>query len=738
MDILQAIVTSVAVMVIVLLMALFVCHYFGPRATAWIRSNREEKIGLSKNRLYNANGYLIQSSTEFLVGSSGSFKRFDSVDRDCKELQDQQTSVPLWNIPINDIPPQPLRPAPSSPSAIVSPKAQIAHQQRPPKSEARPIKQQSMEQKTVSASMAIPRPVTRRQLSTPISSSPFSPLLNVPGSMHKTNCAKKSMSTNPFLNESLGSTVVDNQVATGVLESINPFEVKKVSGDSVAAANKVETESHLSDVFTFDTTKINELLLMEEENTTVKNALLEAEGSIKKLESVTLDDRKHRQDYEEFLRQQNELNWNKVRESSKKKNPPIRNRSLSETEASAEKKLSQSPKDPAVPSTNPFVTDSSIVLHKTASENYLQQYSGQVMGIRSTRAMQNAWGLSKEKTKRNISGSQSSLSESEVSTVMSNENLYRAVSCESVSSQSSVVLADLEEPTIPSVTGYLCIGLHYDKNTISDEGVELIVTVLEAKELVGPPDAKFMDTFVRIYLVPDETGASQTKLFKDSSCPSYNETFSFFMSNKHTRRSLWFHLYHSGMAHTLIGEAEMQLSDLSARPITTWLTLSDSRHNKSCNWGELMICLSYLPTAERLTVVVVKARNLRIDQKMQDVENVFVKVYLLKDDRKVSKKKTSTKRKEKSPIYNESMIFSVPPYMLSSIQVRLTVAHQLENDASCVVSLGHVILGSAATGKGLRHWNQMISSVRKPVAMWHPLRRPALPRHQLQTTKTHS
>lgn len=80
------------------------------------------------------------------------------------------------------------------------------------------------------------------------------------------------------------------------------------------------------------------------------------------------------------------------------------------------------------------------------------------------------------------------------------------------------------------------------------------------------------------------------------------------MSKKRNRRSLWFHLYHSGLAHTLIGEAEMQLSDLSARPITTWLALSDSRHNKSFNWGELMICLSYLPTAERLTVVVVKVK----------------------------------------------------------------------------------------------------------------------------------
>lgn len=36
-----------------------------------------------------------------------------------------------------------------------------------------------------------------------------------------------------------------------------------------------------------------------------------------------------------------------------------------------------------------------------------------------------------------------------------------------------------------------------------------------------------------------------------------------------------------------------------------------------------MFSLSYLPTAERLTVVVVKARNLKLNE---DQQNVFVKV----------------------------------------------------------------------------------------------------------------
>ena len=87
------------------------------------------------------------------------------------------------------------------------------------------------------------------------------------------------------------------------------------------------------------------------------------------------------------------------------------------------------------------------------------------------------------------------------------------------------------------------------------------------------------------------------------------------------------------------------------------------------------------------------------------------------------------KRGERSPIYNESMIFSVPPYMLSSIQVRLTVINQSESynnlQEVAINPIGHVIVGSGTTGKGLRHWHQMISSLRKPVAMWHVLRRTA-------------
>lgn len=140
---------------------------------------------------------------------------------------------------------------------------------------------------------------------------------------------------------------------------------------------------------------------------------------------------------------------------------------------------------------------------------------------------------------------------------------------------------------------------------MTDEGIELVITLMEAKDLIGPSNADQFDTFVRIYMIPDDQAPLQTKvstksihsinvsplstnydnrhrlnaqklsrqqnyfhfgislrkcfyllqLFRNSKCPTFNETFSFWLSNKtRTKRTLCFHLYHSGSVHTLIGE----------------------------------------------------------------------------------------------------------------------------------------------------------------------------------------
>lgn len=84
--------------------------------------------------------------------------------------------------------------------------------------------------------------------------------------------------------------------------------------------------------------------------------------------------------------------------------------------------------------------------------------------------------------------------------------------------------------------------------------------------------------------------------------------------------------------------------------------------------GDVMLSLSYLPTAERLTVVIVKARKLKWAYSKANGD-CFVKVYLLQNGKKISKKKTTLKKDEKTPIFNEAMIFSIPA---AHLEVRKT------------------------------------------------------------------
>ena len=60
-------------------------------------------------------------------------------------------------------------------------------------------------------------------------------------------------------------------------------------------------------------------------------------------------------------------------------------------------------------------------------------------------------------------------------------------------------------------------------------------------------------------------------------------------------------------------------------------------------------------------------------------------------------------------------------FNFQTVQLRITVAELLPDNRT--PSLGHVIVGASTSGTEVSHWNQMMTSLRKPVAMWHYLRK---------------
>ncbi|CAG7734762.1 unnamed protein product [Allacma fusca] len=76
--------------------------------------------------------------------------------------------------------------------------------------------------------------------------------------------------------------------------------------------------------------------------------------------------------------------------------------------------------------------------------------------------------------------------------------------------------------------------------------------------------------------------------------------------------------------------------------------------------GEVLVSLCWQPTANRLTVVVLKARNLpKMD--VTGLADPYVKMYLLYDGTRIAKKKTHIKKRTLNPVFNESFVFDLPP-----------------------------------------------------------------------------
>lgn len=109
------------------------------------------------------------------------------------------------------------------------------------------------------------------------------------------------------------------------------------------------------------------------------------------------------------------------------------------------------------------------------------------------------------------------------------------------------------------------------------------MNVLEAKDLnsltsTDHNDSNAINYYVRIFLLPEKETNAQTKVCRCTNNPSFKERFLFPLNpREQSQRSLCFHVYGTDMSsHTLIGEGEMRLSDVSLRqPITTWITLTD-------------------------------------------------------------------------------------------------------------------------------------------------------------------
>ncbi|XP_053742221.1 synaptotagmin-9-like isoform X2 [Synchiropus splendidus] len=272
---------------------------------------------------------------------------------------------------------------------------------------------------------------------------------------------------------------------------------------------------------------------------------------------------------------------------------------------------------------------------------------------------------------------------------------------------------------------------------------QLIVKIHSALDLPAKDFSGTSDPYVKIYLLPDRKTKHQTKVHRKTLNPLFDEVFLFPVAYAElSGRKLHFSVYDFDRfsRHDLIGQVVVDnFLDLNDFPRETKLC-RDIQYVTSDNvdLGELMFSLCYLPTAGRLTITMIKARNLKA-MDITGASDPYVKVSLMCEGRRLKKRKTSTKRNTLNPVYNEAVVFDVPPENIHQISLLIAV---MDYDRSArpppglgppgltcasVDRVGHneVIgvcrVGTEAETLGRDHWSEMLTYPRKPIAHWHPL-----------------
>uniref|UniRef100_A0A3P8QTL7 Synaptotagmin n=1 Tax=Astatotilapia calliptera TaxID=8154 RepID=A0A3P8QTL7_ASTCA len=250
----------------------------------------------------------------------------------------------------------------------------------------------------------------------------------------------------------------------------------------------------------------------------------------------------------------------------------------------------------------------------------------------------------------------------------------------------------------------------------------LVVGILQAAELPAMDVGGSSDPYVKLYLLPDKKKKFETKVHRKTLEPNFNETFTFKVPYTELGgKSLVMTVYDFDRfsKHDAIGAVKIPMSSVDfSQSLQEWRDLQKAEKEESERLGDICLSLRYVPTAGKLTVVILEAKNLK-KMDVGGLSDPYVKIHLMQNGKRLKKKKTTIKKNTLNPYYNESFSFEVPCEQIEKVQVAVTVLDYDKigkNDA-----IGKVLLGGNSTGTEQRHWSDMLANPRRPIAQWHSL-----------------
>ncbi|KAM5129575.1 synaptotagmin-11 [Mantella aurantiaca] len=254
----------------------------------------------------------------------------------------------------------------------------------------------------------------------------------------------------------------------------------------------------------------------------------------------------------------------------------------------------------------------------------------------------------------------------------------------------------------------------------------LVVTIQEARALpVMDEQSHAADPYIKMTILPDKKHRVKTRVLRKTLHPVFDETFTFYGIPYSQLHDLVLHFlilsFNRFSRHDVIGEVTVPLAGLDPSTGRVQITREITKRSvqKSMSGGELQVSLSYQPVAQRMTVVVLKAKHLpRVD--ITGLSDPYVKVNVYYGRKRIAKKKTHVKRCTLSPTFNESFIYDIPSHLLSDITIEFLV---IDFDRSAKnQAMGRLILGAhSVTAAGMEHWQEVCDNPRQLIAKWHSL-----------------
>uniref|UniRef100_A0A0K0FEM9 C2 domain-containing protein n=1 Tax=Strongyloides venezuelensis TaxID=75913 RepID=A0A0K0FEM9_STRVS len=238
----------------------------------------------------------------------------------------------------------------------------------------------------------------------------------------------------------------------------------------------------------------------------------------------------------------------------------------------------------------------------------------------------------------------------------------------------------------------------------------LMVHVMRANGLlIG--DRSILDPYIKMYLLPERRHHCKTRIIKKNVDPEYNEMFSFDVQyNNLSSRMLQFTVYSFDRftRHGLIGNVIMRdLFEKSDLYSWTEYTLPIVGSQEKNDFGDLLLYITYSISEQKLFVTVAKAYNLR-PMDITGASDPYVKIDQIYHGKRIKQKKSSIKRANLNPVYNENLEFDLPLNEVrdTNLLVQVMDWDRIGRDDL----LGCCILGKdSPTKEGFNQWSDCFS-----------------------------